>query len=144
VLYFHVVFTLPHELSAIALQNKRVLYELLFRASGETLLEIAADPKHLGHTSDFLAFSTPGDRTCFIIRMSIVSFPPVVWHWTGPLGKGHAGRTFSFLSAYSVVYSEGRIGSYMRAAIRWARTRPALSCSLYPSHCNQQPPSVEL
>ncbi len=41
--YFHVVFTLPHELSALALQNKRVLYELLFRISAETLLEVAAD-----------------------------------------------------------------------------------------------------
>jgi Putative transposase/Transposase zinc-binding domain len=55
VLYFHVVFTLPHELSALALQNKRVLYELLFRASAETLLEIAADPKHLGAHIGFLS-----------------------------------------------------------------------------------------
>ena len=53
--YFHVVFTLPHELSALALQNKRVLYELLFRASAETLLEIAADPKHLGAHIGFLS-----------------------------------------------------------------------------------------
>jgi hypothetical protein len=49
------VFTLPHELSAIALQNKRVLYELLLRASAETLLEIAADPKHLGAHIGFLS-----------------------------------------------------------------------------------------
>ena len=40
--YFHVVFTLPHELSALALQNKRLLYDLLFRASAATLLELAA------------------------------------------------------------------------------------------------------
>jgi len=46
--YFHVVFTLPHELAALALQNKRVVYDLLFRASAETLIEVAADPKHLG------------------------------------------------------------------------------------------------
>jgi Putative transposase len=55
VLYFHAVFTLPHELSALALQNKRVLYELLFRASAETLLEIAADPKHLGAHIGFIS-----------------------------------------------------------------------------------------
>lgn len=53
--YFHVVFTLPHELSALALQNKRTLYELLFRASAETLLEIAADPQHLGAHIGFLS-----------------------------------------------------------------------------------------
>jgi hypothetical protein len=46
--YFHVVFTLPEQLSLLALQNKRVIYNLLFRAASETLLEIAADPKHLG------------------------------------------------------------------------------------------------
>ena len=46
--YFHIVFTLPHELSALVLQNKRLLYDLLFRASAATLLEVARDPKHLG------------------------------------------------------------------------------------------------
>jgi hypothetical protein len=46
--YFHVVFTLPHELSGLALQNKRLLYDLLFRTSAATLLEVARDPKHLG------------------------------------------------------------------------------------------------
>jgi hypothetical protein len=46
--YFHVVFTLPHELSALALGNRQLLYRLLFDAAKETLLEVAADPKHLG------------------------------------------------------------------------------------------------
>ena len=46
--YFHVVFTIPQELSWLALQNKRLVYDLLFRASAATLLEIAADPKYLG------------------------------------------------------------------------------------------------
>lgn len=46
--YFHVVFTLPHELSGLVLQNKRLLYDLLFRSSAATLLEVARDPKHLG------------------------------------------------------------------------------------------------
>jgi hypothetical protein len=46
--YFHIVFTLPHELSALVLQNKRLLYDLLFRTSAETLLEVARNPKHLG------------------------------------------------------------------------------------------------
>jgi Putative transposase/Transposase zinc-binding domain len=46
--YFHVVFTLPAEIAAIAYQNKTLVYDLLFRASSEALLTIAADPKHLG------------------------------------------------------------------------------------------------
>jgi Putative transposase/Transposase zinc-binding domain len=46
--YFHVVFTLPHELSALVLQNKRLLYDLLFRTSAATLLEVARNPRHLG------------------------------------------------------------------------------------------------
>ena len=46
--YFHVVFTLPGEIADIAFQNKAALYDLLFRAASETMLTIAADPKHLG------------------------------------------------------------------------------------------------
>ncbi|HYN49606.1 MAG TPA: transposase zinc-binding domain-containing protein, partial [Thermoleophilaceae bacterium] len=46
--YFHVVFTLPAEIAAVAYQNKTVIYDLLFRASSEALLTIAADPRHLG------------------------------------------------------------------------------------------------
>jgi hypothetical protein len=46
--YFHLVFTLPSQIADIAYQNKRVIYGLLFRASAETTLTIAADPKHLG------------------------------------------------------------------------------------------------
>jgi Putative transposase/Transposase zinc-binding domain len=46
--YFHVVFTLPHELSALALGNRDLMYRLLFDSAKETLLEVAADPKHLG------------------------------------------------------------------------------------------------
>jgi hypothetical protein len=53
--YHHVVFTLPHELSWLALQNKAVIYDLLFRTSAATLLEIAADPRHLGAAIGFLA-----------------------------------------------------------------------------------------
>jgi Putative transposase/Transposase zinc-binding domain len=53
--YVHVVFTLPHQLSHLALANKRVLYDLLFRASAATLLEIAADSKHLGADIGFMS-----------------------------------------------------------------------------------------
>jgi hypothetical protein len=46
--YFHVVFTLPAEAADIAFQNKAAVYDLLFRAASETMLTIAADPRHLG------------------------------------------------------------------------------------------------
>ncbi len=53
--YVHVVFTIPHELAWLALQNKKIVYDLLFRSSAATLLEIAADPKHLGAEIGFLS-----------------------------------------------------------------------------------------
>jgi hypothetical protein len=53
--YFHVVFTLPEPIAAIAYQNKALVYGLLFRATAETLRTIAADPKHLGAEIGFFA-----------------------------------------------------------------------------------------
>jgi len=53
--YFHVVFTLPQQIASLALQNARGIYGILFRAVSETLLTIAADPKHLGAAIGFLA-----------------------------------------------------------------------------------------
>lgn len=46
--YYHLVFTIPHELNPICLQNKKVMYDILFRAASETVLELARDTKHLG------------------------------------------------------------------------------------------------
>ena len=53
--YFHLVFTLPAEIAPIAYQNKAVVYDLLFRTAAETLLAIAADPRHLGARIGFTA-----------------------------------------------------------------------------------------
>jgi hypothetical protein len=53
--YLHVVFTLPHRLAPLVLQNKKVLYALLFRTSAETLLEVARDPRHLGAEMGFFS-----------------------------------------------------------------------------------------
>src|SRR5438132_10259567 len=53
--YFHVVFTVPQEIAAIAHCNKGVVYNILFRAAAETLQTIAADPKHLGAELGFFA-----------------------------------------------------------------------------------------
>jgi hypothetical protein len=53
--YFHVVFTIPDSIGQLALQNKREIYNILFRAASETLRTIAMDSKHLGATIGFIA-----------------------------------------------------------------------------------------
>src|SRR5213594_2554588 len=53
--YVHVVFTLPPQLASLALQNKKVIYSLLLRASAETLLEVARNPTHLGAEIGFFS-----------------------------------------------------------------------------------------
>jgi hypothetical protein len=58
--YVHLVFTLPRELAPLALQNKRVIYNLLFQASAATLLEIARDPATSARRSASSACSIPG------------------------------------------------------------------------------------
>jgi Putative transposase/Transposase zinc-binding domain len=53
--YVHVVFTLPRHLAPLVLQNKKFIYDLLFRTSAETLLEVARDPQHLGAEIGFFS-----------------------------------------------------------------------------------------
>jgi hypothetical protein len=53
--YFHVVFTVPHELNPLALTSPTALYDLLFAASSQTLLEVAADPQRMGAEIGFLS-----------------------------------------------------------------------------------------
>ena len=53
--YWHVVFTLPSRLAPVVLQNKKVLYDLLFRSSAQTLLEVARNPEHLGAEIGFFS-----------------------------------------------------------------------------------------
>jgi len=61
--YFHVVFTVPSSLSALALQNKRVFYSLLFKKVSETIKEVAKNPKRLGaHTGFFCVLHTWGQK----------------------------------------------------------------------------------
>src|SRR6202158_2979603 len=57
--YFHVVFTVPHELNLLAQDNPRQFYHLLFTTTAATLLEIAADPKHLGAEIGILGILHP-------------------------------------------------------------------------------------
>ncbi len=61
--YAHVVFTVPEQLAPLALRNQRLFYTLLFRAASETLLEIAADSRHLGAHIGVLAVLHTWRRT---------------------------------------------------------------------------------
>ena len=73
--YFHVVFTIPEPIAAIALQNKRVVYDILFRSTAATLRTIAADPRHLGAEIGFIALlHTWGRRSSFTLTCT-ASFP---------------------------------------------------------------------
>jgi len=60
--YFHVVFTLPHQLNPLALANKQALYSLLFHAAADTLKDFARDPKHLGGKTGFTAILHTWDQ----------------------------------------------------------------------------------
>jgi hypothetical protein len=82
--YFHVVFTVPHQLSALMLQNKRVLYNLLFRCVAATLLEVAANPKRLGAEIGFLCVLHTWGQT-------LVHHPHI--HCVVPAGGFAPGRT---------------------------------------------------
>jgi hypothetical protein len=86
--YFHVVFTLPEEIAALAYQNKEVIYGLLFRAAAETLRTIAADPKHLGAEIGFFAvLHTWGQNLLFHPHLHCVvpggGITPDGQHWIG-------------------------------------------------------------
>jgi len=82
--YFHAVFTVPHQLSELMLQNKRVLYELLFRCVAATLQEVAANPKHLGAEIGFLCVLHTWGQT-------LIHHPHI--HCVLPAGGFAPGRT---------------------------------------------------
>jgi hypothetical protein len=82
--YFHVVFTVPHQLSELMLQNKRVLYNLLFRCVAATMLEVAANPKRLGAEIGFLCVLHTWGQT-------LIHHPHI--HCVAPAGGFAPGRT---------------------------------------------------
>jgi hypothetical protein len=73
--YFHVVFTVPAEVAAIAFHNKAVVYAILFDAVAATLKTIAADPRHLGGEIGFLAILHSWGQASPTTRISTVSYP---------------------------------------------------------------------
>jgi Putative transposase/Transposase zinc-binding domain len=84
--YFHAVFTVPPAIADIALRNRKTLFGILFRASAETLLRIAADPKHLGASIGFFSIlHTWGQNLLFHPHVHCVvtggGIPPCGKHW---------------------------------------------------------------
>ena len=73
--YFHVVFTLPHELNPLIYCNQKLLYSLLHRCCAETLLELSSDKKWLGATPGISRFSTLGIRNWIIMYTCTALFP---------------------------------------------------------------------
>jgi Putative transposase/Transposase zinc-binding domain len=87
--YFHVVFTLPHELHALILQNEAELYNLLFRTVADTLLAVAANPEHLGADIGFFGIlHTWGQNLLFHPHIHCVipggGLSPDHSHWIHP------------------------------------------------------------
>jgi len=87
--YFHVVFTLPHELHSLILQNQAELYSLLFRTVADTLLEVAANPEHLGAEIGFFGIlHTWGQNLLFHPHIHCVipggGLSPDQSHWIHP------------------------------------------------------------
>ena len=97
--YVHVVFTLPRHLAPLALQNKKLVYDLLFRTSAETLLEVARDPQHLGAEIGFFSVLHPGVRSSNFIRMYIAWCRPV-----DSLPIAHAGSNPATTSFFPSKY----------------------------------------
>ena len=83
--YFHVVFTLPARIADIAYQNKAVIYDLLFKASSETMLTIAADPKHLGARACSPAASAPRTSRAPVNCSCRQSFPSMPSRQSAPM-----------------------------------------------------------
>src|SRR5229473_569586 len=116
--YLHVVFTLPRRLAPLVLQNKKVLYGLLFRTSAETLLEVARHPRHLGAEIGFFSVFIPGAKNSKFIRTFIVSFLPAASLPT-------------------------RLGGLFETSLWWSRICVAISGPLH-SSCGHLQPSPGL
>src|ERR1700722_3856781 len=87
--YFHVVFTLPNQLNPLCQRHPRLLYDLLFRATAQTMLEVAANPRHLGAKIGFLAIlHTWGQNLRLHPHLHCVvpagGFDPTGSHWVPP------------------------------------------------------------
>ena len=124
--YFHVVFTVPEQIAAIAYQNKEVVYSILFQATAETLRTIAADPKHLGAEIGFFAVLHTWGSACCITRTCIA--------WSRAAGSLPTARAGSLASpASSCTCACCR---YCSAACFWSISR---TLSIL-ANCSSSPP----
>ncbi len=123
--YLHAVFTLPHELSRLTLQNKRVVYSLLLRTSAETLLEVARDPQRLGAEIGFFSvLHTWNQKLQHHSHVHSViaagGLSPNQTRWIEPrydsffLPTGVLAEVFrgKFVEALRKAFTEGRLGFY--------------------------------
>ena len=114
--YFHVVFTLPHELSWLALHNKKTVYNLLFRAAADTLLEVAANPQRLGAEVGFLSvLHSWGQNLQFHPHLHCI-LPSRGSHSTNSGGFTHAMP--SCRSRFSARCSSGKFTEALKKAFR--------------------------
>ena len=133
--YFHVVFTLPQQIAKIGLQNKRLLYNLLFQATAETLRTIAADPKRLGAEVGFLAVLHTWSQTLtFHPHLHCIipggGFDPTGQRWVSCrpgffLPVRVLSRRFRrlFLEALDAAYQRGELSFHGQLAELQARQR---------------------
>jgi predicted RNA-binding Zn-ribbon protein involved in translation (DUF1610 family) len=121
--YFHVVFTLPQEVAALALGNKKEVYSILFRAASEALLELAADPRHIGARLGFLAILHTWSQTlthhphlhCIVPAGGL---SPDRCRWVRCRGK----RFLLSIEALSRLY-RGKFLAYLTEAVRAGKLR---------------------
>jgi hypothetical protein len=140
--YFHVVFTLPAQIAPIAYQNKTVVYDLLFRTAAQTLLTIAADPKHLGARigatavlHSWGATMTHHPHIHMIVPGGGISMDGTRWIHSRPgflLPVRVLSRLFRrlFLAALADAHAAGRLGFFGK--IQYLHRREAFAAHLAP------------
>ena len=131
--YFHVVFTLPHPLNPLCQRHPRLLYDLLFRATAQTMLEVAANPRHLGAKIGFLAIlHTWGQNLRLHPHLHCVvpagGFDPTCSRWVHPrhpfflpvkvLGRVFRGKFLDFLQRIPRHQLPGLDSALIRSLLR--------------------------
>jgi putative transposase/transposase-like zinc-binding protein len=119
--YMHVVFTLPRRLAPLVLQNKKVIYDLLFRTSAETLLEVARDPRLLGAELGFFSvLHTWSQQLCIHPHVHCVipagGLSPDHTHWIRSREKYFLPKTVlaevfrgKFVDALKLAFQDGQL-----------------------------------
>jgi Putative transposase/Transposase zinc-binding domain len=138
--YSHVVFTLPHQLAPLALQNKDQIYSLLFRMAAETLLEVTRDPQRLGAEIGFFGVLHTWNQKLlhhphvhFVVPAGGLAPDHSRWISAQPrffLPVEVLGRRFrrKFLYALWELYDAGQLGFHGLLA-RWLPGAPSPRCS---------------